>query len=300
MQRALVTGVSGFTGRVLAPMLKARGIEVFGTCAPAELSAHAPELVHEVDLLDFRALRAVIQRVQPDCVIHLAAISFVAHSDVEALYRTNIIGTRYLLQALSEVSAAPPRHVILASSANIYGNSECDPIGEDAPARPANDYAVSKLSMEHMAALWFDRLPITIVRPFNYTGRGQSLSFLVPKIVDAYRRRAASVELGNLAVERDFSDVRDVADAYARLLHADPGGVLNICSGRATSLHDVLRIVQRISGHELEVKVNPAFVRGNEVKRLRGSNARLLTRLPGWQSRSLEDTLAWMLTADQT
>jgi len=295
MERALVTGVGGFTARFLTPMLQARGLEVFGTRAPAERLENESEFVHCLDLLDLPALRMVIRKVQPHRVIHLAAISFVAHHDVEAIYRTNVVGTRNLLQALHEDSAVAPRHVLLASSANIYGNSECDPIGEDAPARPANDYAVSKLAMEHMAALWLDRLPITIVRPFNYTGRGQSPSFLVPKIVDAYRRRGMSLELGNLEVERDFCDVRDVADAYARLLYAEPGGVLNICSGTATSLREVVRAAHQLSGHELEVKVNPDFVRANEVKRLRGSNARLLARLPGWQPRPLHETLAWML-----
>jgi nucleoside-diphosphate-sugar epimerase len=284
MQRVLVTGADGFTGRVLDPLLAARGWQVVGLRGP-----QGP------DLLDLPALRAFVREAQPQAVVHLAGISFVAHDDVRAIYDANVVGTRNLLQSLHETCTTAPRQVILASSANIYGNSTHEPIGEDAPPQPANDYAVSKLAMEFAASLWRDRLPITVVRPFNYTGRGQAISFLVPKIVEAFRRRAETIELGNLEVERDFTDVRDVADVYVRLLDAAPGGVLNICSGRAVSLREVLAMAQEISGQRLEVRVNPAFVRANEVRRLRGDNARLLQRLPGWQPRPLRETLAWML-----
>jgi nucleoside-diphosphate-sugar epimerase len=92
-----------------------------------------------------------VHEAKPQAVIHLAGIAFVAHGDVKAIYDTNIIGTRNLLQALHEARAAVPSQIILASSANIYGNSTHEPIGEEAPPQPANDYAVSKLAMEFAA-----------------------------------------------------------------------------------------------------------------------------------------------------
>jgi nucleoside-diphosphate-sugar epimerase len=294
--RALVTGLGGFTGGVLAPVLADRGFEVVGTTAPEQAGSGAAADALPIDLLDFAALHTLVKRLQPDVVVHLAAVSLVAHGDVDATYRTNIVGTQHLLRALVEACPTPPRHVILASSANIYGNSEHDPITEDAPPRPANDYAVSKLAMEHMAALWRERLPITIARPFNYTGRGQSSRFLVPKIVEAHRHRDSVLELGNLDVERDFCDVRDVARAYADLLEGEAGGVFNLCSGRVASLREVLDLARELSGHAPQVRVNPSFVRSNEVHRLRGSNARLLARLPGWQARPLRETISWMLS----
>ena len=292
--RVLVTGLTGFTGRHLATVLQAAGYEVHGTVRPGEISAPKS---HPVDLMDLRGVRAVVAAVRPRHVVHLAAVSFVAHGNAEEIYRTNIVGTRNLLCALAEENAlaAGLKTVLLASSANVYGNTQADPITEDEPPRPANDYAVSKAAMEQMAALWSGSLPLTIARPFNYTGVGQSQQFLIPKIVAAYARRAPSLELGNIDVERDFSDVRDVAAAYGRLLEASPRGTFNLCSERPCSLRDVLALTEELSGHSTQIRVNPAFVRASEVKRLRGCAERLRAVVPGWNPRPLRETLGWML-----
>ena len=114
---------------------------------------------------------------------------------------------------------------------------------------PHNDYAVSKLAMEYMANIWRDRLPITIVRPFNYTGRGQATSFLIPKLVQHFREKLPLIELGNIDVVREFGDVRDVAAFYVRLAEVKaPWGPFNICSGIGYSLNDVLEMLQTMTG----------------------------------------------------
>jgi nucleoside-diphosphate-sugar epimerase len=293
--RALVTGLRGFTGHYVAQELAAAGYEVHGTAHDA--GAGADPHIHLADLCDRARVAEVVEQVRPDVVVHLAAIAFVAHSDVEAIYRTNIAGTRNLLEALA-ACAHKPRAVLLASSANIYGNSLQLPITEDTPAAPANDYAVSKLAMEYMARLWLDRLPIVFARPFNYTGVGQTDNFLLPKIVSHYRRRAAVIELGNLDVARDFSDVRTVASAYRRLLALAPaGGVFNVCSGEAHTLRQVLDMLADICGYAIEVRVNPAFVRANEVRTLVGSAARLEQAVGALPAVPLADTLRWMVQA---
>jgi GDP-6-deoxy-D-talose 4-dehydrogenase len=290
-RRALITGINGFTGRYLAPELQAAGYRVFGTGHHGE---SAGTDVHMVDLCDRNALGAVAAEVRPDVVAHLAAISFVAHGDAETIYRVNLVGTRHLLEALAALDS-PPRAVLLASSANVYGNAPVEVIDESVPPVPANDYAVSKLAMEYLARLWLDRLPIVITRPFNYTGLGQSPQFLLPKIVSHFQARAPVIELGNLDVARDFSDVRAVAVAYRRLLEAAPAGeVFNICSGAAHTLTDVLRMMAEIAGYEIQVRVNPAFVRPNEVKRLLGSNRKLVRAIGPLPALPLEATLRWM------
>jgi len=292
-KRALITGLNGFTGYYVARELERAGYEVFGADSiPNDLPN-----CHHVDLLDKPGLAKLIREVRPTAVIHLAAIAFVGHGSANDFYQVNLIGTRNLLEALA-AEAPGLECAVLASSANIYGNATEGCLDEETPPNPANDYAVSKLAMEYMARLWLDRLPIVIVRPFNYTGIGQSKDFLIPKIVDHFRRRAPVIELGNLDVWRDFSDVRTLAAVYRALIETRPvGEAVNVCSGKAHSLREVVAMMENLSSHQIEIQVNPAFVRANEVKTLSGNSAKL-TRLIGEPTRyALEDTLKWMLEA---
>lgn len=293
LPRALLTGCHGFTGRYVARELTAAGYQVVGLAHTSD----PPEAgVLRADLLDRDAVCRVVAEAAPAVVVHLAAIAFVAHGDVDAIYRTNVVGTRNLLAALVDADVQP-RSVVLASSANVYGNAKVEPITEDTPPAPANDYAVSKLAMEYMARLWMDRLPITLVRPFNYTGVGQSEKFLIPKIVAHFRRGDRVIELGNTDVARDFSDVRDVARAYATIVNTAPAGqVVNICSGVAYSLDEILAMMTKIAGYTIEVQINPAFVRANDVRTLVGSSTLLRDLVGALPARSLTDTLHWMYT----
>ena len=297
MARILITGASGFTGRYLATRLAEAGHEVHGTVhgAPGESVTGVAHL-HSLDIGDARAVAKTIAQIAPDKVVHLAAIAFVAHADVGEMYRTNILGTRNLLDALA-AQRKRPSAILLASSANIYGNAREGMIDEDVPAAPVNDYGITKAAGEVVAAAYRDRLPIILARPFNYTGRGQSPEFLIPKIVSRIRDGADEIELGNVDVERDFSDVRGVVDAYARLLDcgAAIGGTFNICSGRAVSLSAIVDLVRAISGRDLAVRVNPDFVRANEVKRLWGCPASLERAVGPLNMPPLEETLRWML-----
>jgi nucleoside-diphosphate-sugar epimerase len=253
--------------------------------------------VFGVDLCDRAAVAEMVDKVQPDVVAHLAGIAFVAHDNADQIYRVNITGTRNLLEALAGTQRKPTA-VLLASSANIYGNASAGVIDENVTPAPANDYAVSKLAMEYMARLWMDQLPIVITRPFNYTGRGQADNFLLPKIVAHFRQGARRIELGNLAIARDFSDVRVVAASYRRLLAASPAGqAFNVCSGRSYSLARVIDIMSDIAGYQIEVAVNPAFVRANEVLTLVGSNARLTGAIGPLEGVPLAETLRWMYQA---
>jgi len=281
--RTLVTGLDGFTGRYVQSELESHGHTVVGL---------------NCDLTDAEAVAADVARIQPEAVIHLAAVAFVGHGDAKAFYDVNLMGTRNLLAAL--VQYAPDvQSILLASSANIYGNRSEGVLSEDALPDPANDYAVSKCAMEQMARLWLDRLPLFLVRPFNYSGVGQDDKFLIPKIVTHFRQKKEVIELGNLEVWREFGDVRAIADIYRRLLECCPAGeTLNICTGKTYSLREVISLSEEITGHHIEIQVNPEFVRANEVRILTGDNSRLKGVIGEWQPYRLQDTLAWMLNDD--
>ena len=292
-KRVFITGSEGFTGRYVTEEFKRAGWEVWG--AGLQPKPEQPRYL-QIDLLKPETLQPISTTVQPDIVIHLAAMAFVAEDDANSFYQVNLIGTRNLLEVLS-AAKSPPECTIVASSANVYGNSTLEVLSEDSPTNPANDYAVSKLAMEYLARTYMDRLGIVITRPFNYTGVGQSNRFLIPKIVEHFNARAPVIELGNIDVARDFSDVRDVAMTYRCLSERAPlGKVINICSGKAISLQECLTIASQLAGHDIQVDINSAFIRENEVRRLSGDRTKIDTLVGQDSLHNFEDTLGWMLS----
>jgi nucleoside-diphosphate-sugar epimerase len=281
--RILVTGAAGFTGLHFLQAASAAGHEA--------LSLRS-------DLRDADALRREVEQIRPDAVVHLAGISFVGHADERAFYDVNLFGTLNLVEAASALGS-PPR-LLLASSANVYGNSEHSPLAETEPLAPVNHYAASKVAMEHLARARAGSVPLVITRPFNYTGPSQSTQFVIPKLIDHFRRRSARVPLGNLGVEREYNDVRLVCASYLRLLEEGVApGTYNVCSGRTYKLSAVLEMLARITGHRPEVDLDASLVRANEIQRLCGSPARLRAAIGELPEYALEDTLSWMLETAQ-
>ncbi|MBL4606782.1 MAG: GDP-mannose 4,6-dehydratase [Pseudomonadales bacterium] len=281
--RILISGLHGFTGHYVKSALEKVGHDVVGLSS---------------NITDYNALSSEVAQVKPEAVIHLAAVAFVGHGTANAFYEVNLIGTRNLLEALA-INAPNVQSVLLASSANVYGNRSEGALSECATPYPANDYAVSKLAMENMAQLWMEKLPVFIVRPFNYTGIGQDIEFLIPKIVSHFLEKKPLIELGNLDVWREFNDVRFVAESYQQLLELNPRReIINICTGKTHSLREVIGLCQDITGHNIEISVNPDFVRANEVRVLKGDNTKLKSLVGDIPTFSLEKTLRWMLECE--
>lgn len=295
MAKVLITGADGFTGRYLSSRLVDRQHHVVGLSRTASVLDNGVH-VHACDLCDITSLQQMISTCAADWVVHLAAISFVAHTDVTELYQANIVGTRNLLDLLSRAAVTPSR-VLVASSANIYGNRRQGILTEDMLPEPANDYGVSKQAVEALARIYGKQLPIIVTRPFNYTGRGQSPQFLLPKIVEHFQNRAPSIRLGNIDIARDFSDVRTVVDCYIRLLECEEalGGTFNICSGQAHLLRDVIAMAERKTGHHIELEIDSNLVRRDEVKTLAGSKAALERVIGPVDAIPLGHTIDWML-----
>lgn len=278
--RLLLTGAEGFTGRHLTQAALAAGYEVVAL---------------QSDLTDAQAVANEVARTAPTHVVHLAGISAVTHADALAFYQVNLFGSLNLLKALAALPN-PPEKVLLASTANVYGNQGGDAIAETVCPKPVNHYAMSKLAMEHMSANFSDRLPIVIARPFNYTGVGHDLRFVIPKIIDHFQRGERTIELGNLEVYREYNDVRMVCNVYLRLLLAGRSGeVYNVCTGAPHSLQEVITLAEELSGHPIDVVVNPAFVRANELHYLAGNQAKLKAAIGDYGGDGLRETLSWML-----
>ena len=290
----LITGAAGFTGQHLIAAANAKGYRCIAVAQHEGSDVPGARSTLVADLLDPAALERTIEQAAPDYIMHLAAISFVAHGNTSEIYEVNQLGTINLLDAVQKC-APGIKKILMASSANIYGNTTELPITEATPPAPVNHYGMSKVTMELATKLYAD-LPIVMSRPFNYTGCGQSPNFLIPKIVNAFKAGKREIELGNLNVSRDFSDVRDVVTAYLKLLETESSApAYNICSGTPTSLLTVIEMLNALAGYEMQVSVNPDFVRIDEIKTLYGSPALLESAIGSYRQFSLPDTLAWML-----
>ena len=290
--RVLITGASGFTAPYVRAALESRGYQVIGVSDHAGNAADAT-----VDLLDAAALGRLVERESFDYVIHLAAVSHVVHDNAADYYRVNLIGSLHLLEALAR-ARHPVKKIVLASSANVYGRPARIPVDETAAPAPLNHYGVSKYAMELMARLWFDRLPILITRPFNYSGVGQSDKFVFAKIVRHFRERAPQIELGDTSVVRELMDVRDVAAAYVGLLESPVASdVVNICTGTGYRVDEVLDRLRAISGAAPRMQRAQALMRGNEIPALVGAPEKLRAIVPQVTFRPLAESLQWMLGA---
>lgn len=288
-ERILVTGSKGFTGRYVCAELKKRGYEVYGLTHDLSVAGET------IDLRDRSALSSVVSMIRPNGVIHLAAVASVDHGCSSDFFDINVIGTRNLLDSL--LCSPYLKSIIVASSANIYGNTESkEPITENVEPNPQNLYAESKLKMEEVIRQYYANLPITIVRPFNYTGVGQTEKYLVPKIVGAFRRRDCVLDLGNLNVSRDFSDVRFISWAYAELISCRPiGELINLCSGVEHSVRDIVETCSKLTRHRMQIVSKPQLKRSNEVLHLRGDPTHMIRVLGRGPILGVEDTLEWML-----
>ena len=267
----LITGISGFTGIHLEAMMSQLGYSVFGTTS----SKSANKNHFQCDILNKKDLYNIVSSVKPNFVVHLAAISYVASENINLIYETNVVGTLNLLECLDELNL-DIKKVLLASSAAVYGNVEGE-LDEEMCPKPVNHYGNSKLVMENMAKNYFDKFKIIIVRPFNYTGIGQNKRFLIPKIVDHFKNKSKIISLGNLHTFREYNNVNNFSSIYIELLQSNCSSeVVNVCSGKTYSINNILTMMSEIANHNIEVEINPLFIRKNEITELKGSTQKLI------------------------
>jgi len=305
--RALITGISGFVGRHLSAELVRCGLEVFGTCVSCDrvLEGVESSRIEIGDIRDGKKLRALIKRVKPEGVVHLAALSSVplCFENPVLAFKVNLMGTVNLYEAIQDAGLVPK--ILFIGSSDEYGPVEEKdlPITEDFPLNPQNPYASSKAAADLMSFQYFlhKKLPVIRVRPFNHIGPGQSEHFVASSFARQIaliesRKLAPVIRVGNLEARRDFTDVRDVVRAYSRLIEEGvPGEVYNIASGKEYPISEILEKLLALSKAQIRVEKDPKRFRPVDVPHRRGSFEKLKRKI-GWAptisiDNSLEDIL---------
>lgn len=295
--RLLVTGASGFVGHHLIDAVR-NGL--FGS---VELVA-TPE---GFDIRDLSAVKEFVSASAPDYVLHLAAQSFVPRSfeDPRETLEINLLGTLNLLQALRDAGFSG--RMLYVSSGDIYGRVPDShlPVDESRIPEPRNPYAVSKVAAEQLCLQWHRAhdLDVIIARPFNHIGPGQRDDFVIPSIAKQIVAMKSSgppflLEVGDIDVTRDMTDVRDIVAAYAALLKSGRAGqVYVVASGVESSIRELLRLMCEAEGVDPEIQQDPTRMRPAEQRRMVASPA-LLTETTGWMPsipirKTLEDILEY-------
>ena len=308
--RALITGASGFAGSWLCRECAAAGDEVVAASRRGVVVDGCGRGA-TVDLRSAEEALRLVRTVAPDVVYHLASLTSVGRSwqePAQTLADNDAISVN-MLEALRH--GAPGARVVWVSSCEIYGEPAVLPAPEDSRPRPANPYAVSKVSGELLAELYVAAYGLQIVRarPFSHSGPGQLPLFLLSNLARqaATARLAGAPELeittGNPDTRRDFTDVRDVVRAY-RLLALSPawgdavGDVYNVSSAASISAADQVALLRDLlAPTAVSHVVDPSLRRAHEVMDLRGDHARI-TALTGWRPQiplrqTMTDTIAW-------
>ena len=309
MTRVLVTGALGFVGPYLVEALRRsyeNNIEIIATAKKAGQHAMLGP-VRAIDVTDRAAVEDAIVGSNPTHVMHLAGIAAptAVNADPDEAWRVHLQGTLNLARVI--LKRAPDCWLINVGSALVYGESAKAgrALDENALLAPLDEYSASKAAADlALGPLIRSGLKCIRLRPFNHTGPGQSEAFVVPAFAMQIARIEAQlapsvIRVGNLDAQRDFLDVRDVANAYALVMknleRLESGTVINIASGIPRRISDILASLIARSRVEISVEQDPMRQRPGDLLILLGDASRA-RRLLHWRPEySFEDTLTALL-----
>ncbi len=297
--RILITGMEGFVGSHLAEFALAKKAEVHGTAFPTadlhNLGQARRARVHRLDITDHEATKRLVGQLRPDWIFHLAGWSSpsLSRRDPEAALRVNVLGNLNVLEAARAQKGT--KRILVVGSADEYGGVDhhIRRITESQPLPPDSPYAVSKVCQDLTAAAYFKNygLPVIRVRPFNHIGPRQALGFVATDFASQIvsielGRRVPLMEVGNLDVVRDFSDVRDVVAAYWALLRRGRlGEVYNIGTGRDIRVRDLLDGLLKLTSVKISIHTLPHKTRLEKIRKV--ASIAKIRKHTGWQPRIL-------------
>jgi GDP-4-dehydro-6-deoxy-D-mannose reductase len=305
MKRVVVTGCGGFVGPYVTSVLAARGYEVWGVDVKEDVDDPSISRYVSCDLIDRAAVDALMGTVAPQAIVHLAAQSSAGKSLSEPFATL----TRNILPVLNVLefgrTAGKGVRILAVGSGDVYGAAAPEdlPLAETHPLRPANPYALSKAIQEQVCAHYAGCYGVDVVmtRSFNHTGAGQRDVFVLPSFARQVTEiklglREPRIDVGDLDLKRDFTDVRDVAEAYAVLLEKGARGeIYNVCSGVSYGLRALLEKMCAAARVAPEIRVEQTRIRPVEARDVRGDPAKI-ERDTGWRARTpIEATLESLL-----
>lgn len=311
-KKILITGASGFVGSHLIDYLVLDPNNVlFGTHFSKSLPRNLEQVKNKLQLLetDLRnedEVYALIDKIKPDIIYHLAAFTSAADSfkSPRETILNNIACQINIFEAMRKSNLLNSKTLVV-SSAEVYGSVKKEdlPMNEETPLNPTNPYAVSKLTQDFLGLQYFlsYELKAVRVRPFNHVGPRQAPNFVVSafaqKIVEIEKgKRDPVLPVGNLEAKRDFTDVRDVVKAYSFLMEQGKSGeVYNIGSGVSYKIAEVLDKLLSFSSAKIKVEVDKSLFRPIDDPELVCDNTKI-NQLTGWKpeipiEKTLKDTL---------
>lgn len=303
MKKYLVTGINGFVGKYFVDYV----FSVEPNASILGLGLEEKTIIKNiqyksVNLCEKEIVGDVVSKYKPDYIVHLAAVSSVAKSweDPVGCFLNNNAAFLNLADAVRQNNLST--RILSVGSSEEYGFYD-EPMQENFVLHPKSPYSVARLSQEYLSKLYVDRfgLDIVMTRSFNHIGPGQSTQFVIPSFIDQLVKISKGkienkMMVGNIDVARDFTDVRDVVDAYYKILALAPTReVYNVCSGKAVKLRDIIDIASKKLGIKPNIIIDKSRLRANEIMYTVGDNTKIKTIL-GWQPRyCVEKTITDMI-----